>query len=174
MVQKLLFCFTNINAEIFQHSLGYIFCSERHILVCFCQMLLPSKKHQILIVQKLLCFGAKNVGDIETQGIIFASKVGPNQVPHFELGSWRYKRTTERVLKACRKQTLKAYLPGAWTIKNFFYNFDISVRLPCYERNLRPKQSKLYRPFIACSRLSGTLCFQKCTSLFCNSPVLQA
>jgi hypothetical protein len=43
MALPMLFCFTNISAEVLLRILGYSFCTERHILVHFCQMLLPLK-----------------------------------------------------------------------------------------------------------------------------------
>jgi hypothetical protein len=47
MAQKMLFCFTNISAEILINFLGYSFCTESHILAHFCQMLLPLKESKI-------------------------------------------------------------------------------------------------------------------------------
>jgi hypothetical protein len=44
----MLFCLTNISAKIFQHNLDYSFCGECHILVHFCQMLLPAKTSNII------------------------------------------------------------------------------------------------------------------------------
>jgi hypothetical protein len=38
MVQQILFCFTNISAEILLHILGYRFCAEDHILAHFYYM----------------------------------------------------------------------------------------------------------------------------------------
>jgi hypothetical protein len=61
----MLFCFANIPTEILLNILGYSFCTEHHILVHFCQMLLPSK-HCKLYAQKLLSFGNENVGEIDT------------------------------------------------------------------------------------------------------------
>jgi hypothetical protein len=46
------------------HILGYSFCAEQPILTYFCGMLLPLK-HQKIFAQKLPCFGAKNVGEID-------------------------------------------------------------------------------------------------------------
>jgi hypothetical protein len=46
--QKMLFCLTNISAKIFLHILYYSFCDECHILVHFCQMLLPAKTSNII------------------------------------------------------------------------------------------------------------------------------
>jgi hypothetical protein len=43
----MLFCFTNISAEILLHILGYSFCSKQHILAHFCRMLLPFKASKI-------------------------------------------------------------------------------------------------------------------------------
>ncbi len=43
MSVNILFCFSNISAEILWHILGYSFCSECHILTHFCQLLLPSR-----------------------------------------------------------------------------------------------------------------------------------
>jgi hypothetical protein len=41
IAQMMLFCFTDINAEISVHISGYRFHAGRHILAQFCQMLLP-------------------------------------------------------------------------------------------------------------------------------------
>jgi hypothetical protein len=43
MSVNILFCFSNISAEILWHILGYRFCYESHILAHFCQLLLPSR-----------------------------------------------------------------------------------------------------------------------------------
>jgi len=64
LMQKMLFCFTNISLEILLHLFGYNFCAESHILAHFCQMLSPLKALK-LSAQKLLCFGAENVDGIE-------------------------------------------------------------------------------------------------------------
>jgi hypothetical protein len=56
MAQKMVFCFMGISAEILLHILSYSVCAEHHILVCFFQMVLPSKASTISV---LLCFGKK-------------------------------------------------------------------------------------------------------------------
>jgi hypothetical protein len=43
MAQKMLFCFTNISAEILLRVLDNSFCSEHHILAHFNQVLLAVK-----------------------------------------------------------------------------------------------------------------------------------
>jgi hypothetical protein len=48
MVQKMLFCFTNMSAEIIWHVLGYSFFTQYQILVIFCQFLLPLKASKII------------------------------------------------------------------------------------------------------------------------------
>jgi hypothetical protein len=59
MAQKMLFCFTNISAEILLHILGYNFCSQHHILARFCQMLLPSKTSKIICAKTALLWCQK-------------------------------------------------------------------------------------------------------------------
>jgi len=54
MAQKVLFGFTNISVEILLHILGYNFCNEDHILVHFCQTLLPSKASKIKCTKAVL------------------------------------------------------------------------------------------------------------------------
>jgi hypothetical protein len=54
MAQKMLLCFTNILAEISQHILSYSFCAEHHILVHFCQSLLPLKASKIICAKAFL------------------------------------------------------------------------------------------------------------------------
>jgi hypothetical protein len=44
MGQEMFICFPNISEEILLHILGYSFSAERHILACFCQMVLPSEE----------------------------------------------------------------------------------------------------------------------------------
>jgi hypothetical protein len=66
MAQKLLFWSTAISADILVRIVGYSFCTEHDILGTFCQMLLPLKR-QRLSAQKLLCFGIKNVGEIDNR-----------------------------------------------------------------------------------------------------------
>jgi hypothetical protein len=41
--QKMQIGFTTISAQILKQVLGNCFCTERHILAHFCQMLLPFK-----------------------------------------------------------------------------------------------------------------------------------
>jgi hypothetical protein len=60
-VQKVLFCFTNIYAEISNHVFGNSFCAEHHILAHFCPILLALKalkmicaKDALLLVPKVL------------------------------------------------------------------------------------------------------------------------
>jgi hypothetical protein len=43
MPQKMLFCCTSISADILLHILCYSFCSEHHILLHFCHMVLSLK-----------------------------------------------------------------------------------------------------------------------------------
>jgi hypothetical protein len=54
MVQKMLLSFTNILAEISLLILCYSFCAEHHILVHFCQMLLPLKALKIVCAKAVL------------------------------------------------------------------------------------------------------------------------
>jgi len=61
MDQKMLFCFTNISAEILLHILGYSFCAKGHILVHFCQMLLLFKALKIACAKSLTALEPKNV-----------------------------------------------------------------------------------------------------------------
>jgi hypothetical protein len=64
MAQKMLFCFNYISAEFLIYIFGYNFCTERHILAHFCKVLLPFK-HLKLSAQKLFCFVAIKIGEIE-------------------------------------------------------------------------------------------------------------
>jgi hypothetical protein len=48
MIQKMLFCFTNNSAEIFIKCFRLTLLRKHHILVHFCQMLLPLKALQII------------------------------------------------------------------------------------------------------------------------------
>jgi hypothetical protein len=43
MAQKMLFCFSNISAQILLHILSYSVCTERHIFSHFFQTLGPLK-----------------------------------------------------------------------------------------------------------------------------------
>jgi hypothetical protein len=65
MVQKMLFCFTNISAEILLHIFRLHFFAPSALLWCLFAKWLPFKKHLKLSAQKLLCFGAKSVGEID-------------------------------------------------------------------------------------------------------------
>jgi hypothetical protein len=64
----LLFCFTNISAESLLYILDYKFCTEHHILVHFCQLLLPLKASKIS-AQKLLFIGTQNVDEIDHRAL---------------------------------------------------------------------------------------------------------
>jgi hypothetical protein len=55
----MLFCFTNISSEVLLHVLGYSFCFERHILVHFCQMLLPLEASKIICAKAALLWHQK-------------------------------------------------------------------------------------------------------------------
>jgi hypothetical protein len=55
--KKMILCYANISAEISLLFLGYSFCTEHYIFATLC--------HKKLSVQKLLYFGAKNVGEID-------------------------------------------------------------------------------------------------------------
>jgi hypothetical protein len=63
MSQKMLFCFTNISAEILLHILDYNFYIEHHILAHLCQMMLPLKASKI-ISEKAHLLWRQNVGGI--------------------------------------------------------------------------------------------------------------
>jgi hypothetical protein len=65
MPQKMLICFTDISAEILLHILGYSFCTECHILAHFFAECSCHEKHRKLSAEILICFGAKNVGEID-------------------------------------------------------------------------------------------------------------
>ncbi len=54
----MLFCFTNISAEILLYVLGYSFGTKHHILAFVCQMLLPLKALKIKI-GNMLCLATK-------------------------------------------------------------------------------------------------------------------
>jgi hypothetical protein len=71
MAQKMLDCFTNIFAEVVQHILGYSFYTKCHDLAHFCQSSYHLKD-QRLFPQILICFGAKNVVEIEPRPFILA------------------------------------------------------------------------------------------------------
>jgi len=66
----MLFCYTNISAEILLHVLGYDFHTKQHILAHFYQIQLPLKASKIL-APKILFFGTKNVNEIDpmSQGL---------------------------------------------------------------------------------------------------------
>jgi hypothetical protein len=70
MVQNMLFCFTNISAEILLLVLGYSICTKCHILVHFCQMLLPSKSSNY---HRKSCstYAPKNAGEIDPQLLLY-------------------------------------------------------------------------------------------------------
>ena len=68
MLQKILVCFTNISAKILMQIIGYSFCFEHHIWTHFYLMLLPLKASKFS-AQKLLCFGAKNFGEIDPKSV---------------------------------------------------------------------------------------------------------
>jgi hypothetical protein len=61
MVQKMMLCFTNINAEILLYILGYSFCTEHHVLPHFFKCAIAVKHSKIYLrkscsalVQKML------------------------------------------------------------------------------------------------------------------------
>jgi hypothetical protein len=58
MVHKMLFCFSNISAEILLYHIGYSLCNNCFILAYFCQMLLQLKTSKKSL-QKLPCFVTK-------------------------------------------------------------------------------------------------------------------
>jgi hypothetical protein len=60
----MLFCYTNISADILLLVLGYDFHTKQHFLAHFYQMLLPLKASKIL-APKILFFGTKNVDEID-------------------------------------------------------------------------------------------------------------
>ncbi len=49
MVQKMIICFTNINAEILLHILGYCFYTEHHILAQFFKCAIAFKHVKIYL-----------------------------------------------------------------------------------------------------------------------------
>jgi hypothetical protein len=57
--KKMLSCFNHISAEILLRDLGYSFCTEHHILVHFCQMLLKLKLSKFNCVKAALLWGQK-------------------------------------------------------------------------------------------------------------------
>jgi hypothetical protein len=62
---KMLFCFTNIFAEILFHVLGYGFCTQQHILSHFFQMLLQLNVQKLISIKAALLFCQK-CGCVET------------------------------------------------------------------------------------------------------------
>jgi hypothetical protein len=62
--------FTNISAEILLNVLGYIFCTEHHILAHFCQMLLPIKALEIICAKAALLW-CYNVDETDDQILAF-------------------------------------------------------------------------------------------------------
>jgi hypothetical protein len=60
MVQKLLFSFTNIYAEILLHITGCSFCADWYVLVHFCQMLWPEKAPKIICAKADLLWPQKS------------------------------------------------------------------------------------------------------------------
>ncbi len=48
MVQKMLFCLTNISAEILLHILVNVFCDKCRIVMYFCQVRLPLKDSEMI------------------------------------------------------------------------------------------------------------------------------
>ncbi len=59
MAQKMLFCFTNISAEILLHILSFSFCTERHPLAQFCQMWLRLNTSKIICAKAALLWYRK-------------------------------------------------------------------------------------------------------------------
>jgi hypothetical protein len=57
---KMLFCFTNISAEILLHVLGYSFYTQHHILAHICQMLLQLKASKIISAKAALLWHQKD------------------------------------------------------------------------------------------------------------------
>jgi hypothetical protein len=58
----MIFCFTNISAKISLDILSYRFCAEHHILVHFCQIVLPLKALKIIRGKTALLLGPKILG----------------------------------------------------------------------------------------------------------------
>jgi len=54
MALKMLLCFNNISHENLLHILGYSFCADHHILVDFCQKLLPLTVLKIIYAKAAL------------------------------------------------------------------------------------------------------------------------
>jgi hypothetical protein len=55
----MLFCFTNLSAEILLHNVSYSFCTEHHILVHFSQMLQSLKALKIMCTKADLLYQQK-------------------------------------------------------------------------------------------------------------------
>ncbi len=64
MLQKMMFCFTNITAVILHHILGYSFCTERRVLEHLCQMLYLLKAWTLICAKAALLWH-QNVGEID-------------------------------------------------------------------------------------------------------------
>ncbi len=78
----MLFCFSNISAEILLHILGhYNLCTECHILARFCQMFLAAIESIKIICKRVFCFGAKNVGDFDPS--VFSRSIDDEQESFF-------------------------------------------------------------------------------------------
>jgi hypothetical protein len=61
----MLFCYASISAEILPHILGQSFAPVHHILMHFCQMLLPLKALKIKCAKAVLLWH-QNIGELTT------------------------------------------------------------------------------------------------------------
>ncbi len=70
MAQKMLFCFTNISAEILLHTLGYRFNNEWCILAHFWQKALPLKGSRMLCAKDAL-ISCQKIDEIDSCGLYY-------------------------------------------------------------------------------------------------------
>jgi hypothetical protein len=92
-VNKMLLYFTNISAENLLHIFGYNFCTEYHILVQFCDMLLTLKV-SINICAKGALHWHKNYGKIDPvknkrSSLLRALLVNYGRKKLYNIGPWR-------------------------------------------------------------------------------------
>ncbi len=70
MAQKMLFCFTNIFAEILLHTLGNRFNNDYSILAHFWQTALPLKASRMLCAKDALIW-CQNIYEIDSCGLYY-------------------------------------------------------------------------------------------------------
>ncbi len=74
MVQKMLFCFTDISPAILLHILGYSFCKELHILVRYLASYLTFKRIKNYLHKSFFAWASKMLLKMTPESITMGTK----------------------------------------------------------------------------------------------------